>query len=1121
MACLSLVGLHLAPGCSGGGGSADGGGEVDAGDAEGDAAGDSFDASAARAVLVAVPETARFTLPNLSAEAFVVRTEASVPHVYAANRADLGRVLGFVLGRDRFFIMDLQRRLALGTISELLGELGLSSDRESRLTGMTRVADQMLAALDPDDGAYLDAVAEGINAYIAAVAAGSQPLPSELELAGPLLGTEDVASLMKPFDRRSLVAMMAVIVFETTFDGSDVARTAHDARLEAGFDGVVDEALRKAGARQDIWERLEPPFAFASAAGFGLDRDGVSTQVAPAAARPTVSAQGRRPKAPLALLERTGAALAKLTARLGKRSAENFGSNTWAVAGSSTPDGAALLAGDGHLQLDVPTLMYQVGIDTRVLGGGDIHQTGLMITGIPVMGVGTNGRVAWSQVNPVIDTTDWYAEELVLDAAGLPAATRFEGAERAVVAKVEQHQVADIPLLQSVGRTDEWTRYETFDGRMLTAVEGRALAAEEEPGDGEAVVETLTGRVVPGDADGDGVVSAVSFDYTAFDATYIHASFEMARAESVDAYRDATRGLIGNALYSAAADADGNILYTSYQAVPCRGYLDREASGRWVAGADPTELLDGTRYRGFTVPSAADGTVDEAPGKTDPYRCVVPFDETPQSINPPQGFVVNANNQPAPVQNDGTLWDDRWYVGGPWSSVRADTIARRLEAAIAADNATVAEMASIQADNRSRTAELFVPLLLESVERAADAGAEARLAALYSGQSAAIDEAVGRLSAWQGRGYRAASGGPDLLRVPGRDGARGRRGCDDFQRVAAAAGARCARRRARVRAGGLQRQPRAGVGGASLLAWPRGGQPGRAGVVEGRDRRVGLLRQGGNARDRGLRRGGRGRARRRARVVGWSAWPGAGDGRLRDGRHEPVAVGLAASGALRVDLGQPAPGRRGARLHHRPVRHLHGHAAAGRRAHGRRPAGGAALVSARRRQLQRGRGQPRVQRHRLHLRRRAGDADGHRAQGRARVGTEHHRGRAVGPGRLALLRRSGREVAGKPDDSDPLSRGRRRRGGDGARGLCRAVGATGRGWGRGPRRSCASHHGRAPDLLLSARAMVCCAARCLREATLSGARSSMTRRAAGFGTVRARRGTRTGCCASRGCGRAG
>jgi penicillin amidase len=758
VACLSLVGLHLAPGCSGGGGSADGGGEVDAGDAEGDAAGDSFDASAARAVLVAVPETARFTLPNLSAEAFVVRTEASVPHVYAANRADLGRVLGFVLGRDRFFIMDLQRRLALGTISELLGELGLSSDRESRLTGMTRVADQMLAALDPDDGAYLDAVAEGINAYIAAVAAGSQPLPSELELAGPLLGTEDVASLMKPFDRRSLVAMMAVIVFETTFDGSDVARTAHDARLEAGFDGVVDEALRKAGARQDIWERLEPPFAFASAAGFGLDRDGVSTQVAPAAARPTVSAQGRRPKAPLALLERTGAALAKLTARLGKRSAENFGSNTWAVAGSSTPDGAALLAGDGHLQLDVPTLMYQVGIDTRVLGGGDIHQTGLMITGIPVMGVGTNGRVAWSQVNPVIDTTDWYAEELVLDAAGLPAATRFEGAERAVVAKVEQHQVADIPLLQSVGRTDEWTRYETFDGRMLTAVEGRALAAEEEPGDGEAVVETLTGRVVPGDADGDGVVSAVSFDYTAFDATYIHASFEMARAQTVDAYRDATRGLIGNALYSAAADADGNILYTSYQAVPCRGYLDREASGRWVAGADPTELLDGTRYRGFTVPSAADGTVDEAPGKTDPYRCVVPFDETPQSINPPQGFVVNANNQPAPVQNDGTLWDDRWYVGGPWSSVRADTIARRLEAAIAADNATVAEMASIQADNRSRTAELFVPLLLESVERAADAGAEARLAALYSGQSAAIDEAVGRLSAWQGRGYRAASG---------------------------------------------------------------------------------------------------------------------------------------------------------------------------------------------------------------------------------------------------------------------------------------------------------------------------------------------------------------------------
>ncbi|MEZ4265943.1 MAG: penicillin acylase family protein [Myxococcota bacterium] len=776
-----LVACGLAFGaCGGDGASSDAqtladsdGGSADAdGTASADADSvDTFDAQAARALLEAVPETARYTLPNLSAEAFVVRTEASTPHVYASNRRDLGRVLGFVLARDRFFIMDLQRRLALGTISELLGELGLASDYESRLTGMTRVSDQMLAALDPADGVYLDAVADGINSYIAAVAAGTQPLPSELELAGPLLGTEDVPSLMKPFDRRSMVAMMAVIAFVTSFDGSDVSRTADDAGLEAAFDGTVDEALRKAGVRKDIWERQDLPFKNASAAGFGVDVDGVATVAAAAQTSQPSAGDLRAPRAPKALLQRTGAALAAFKDKLGKRSPENFGSNTWAVSGKHTPDGSSLLAGDGHLQLDVPTLMYQVGVDTQVLGGGDIHQMGLMILGIPIMAVGTNGRLAWSQVNPVADTTDWYAEEVVLGADGLPEATRFEGASRPLVPKLESHNVADVPLLGSKGRTETWTRYETFDGRMLTAVEGRLLAEDEQPGDAEAAVITLSGRVVPGDADGDGVVSGISVDYTGFDATYVHAAFESAKARTVREYQDATRGFVGSAFYSTASDADGSILFTSYQSIPCRGYLDRESSGKWKPGADPSELLDGTRYRGFTMPSHADGTVDEGPGKTDPYKCVVPFDQTPQSIDPPQGFVVNANSPPAPVQDDGTLWDDRWYIGGPWVSVRADSIAGRLKAAIAADKATVAEMASIQADKRSRTAELFVPFLLDALDSArAPAGEsdpdKARLRALYADHAAAMDEVTTRLTAWRDRGFTAASGVETFYEAP-------------------------------------------------------------------------------------------------------------------------------------------------------------------------------------------------------------------------------------------------------------------------------------------------------------------------------------------------------------------
>ena len=72
---------------------------------------------------------------------------------------------------------------------------------------------------------------------------------------------------------------------------------------------------------------------------------------------------------------------------------EGFGSNAWAVSGKHTTSGAALVAGDGHLPLYMPSIMYQIGMNTTLFGGGDIHQVGLLITSLPVLAVGTNGRL--------------------------------------------------------------------------------------------------------------------------------------------------------------------------------------------------------------------------------------------------------------------------------------------------------------------------------------------------------------------------------------------------------------------------------------------------------------------------------------------------------------------------------------------------------------------------------------------------------------------------------------------------------------------------------------------------------------------------------------------------------
>ena len=728
------------------------------------------DAGDAKDRLLALPERAAWEFEGLDGDVQVVYTELGVPHVYATTRKDLGYVLGFVVARDRFFVMDLQRRLAQGRLSELLGDRALANDLESRQMGMPAVTQRVLEGLTPEDEAYLDAYVRGINEYIKRTVAGETPIPSELKALGGTIGKPKPEDSMIPFTRKDVAGMIAVIMYETNFDGGDVARAARDARLDGFFDDAAFAQLRNEGAREDIWNNLRTIFDDASAPAFDVTTgsSGPSASLKPLSPGPVhpLGKQGVRLRTDATMLERSAARLERMSKILGRKEIENFGSNTWAVASSHTKSKGAIVAGDGHLPLSAPPLMYQIGMDTKLFGQGDIEEAGLLITALPVLAVGTNGKVAWSQVNPVADITDWYREEIKLGADGLPATSLFQGEDKPMSSVDESFEIANVPVLGSEGRTETWARYTTFDGRYLHDIEGREVTEDEELAEGEGVVNIGGALIVPADMDGDGKITGISFDYTAFDTTgYMTALVGFTKAQDVFEYQEASKGLIGNMLYSAVVDQKGNALFTSYQAVPCRTYLPKDENNQWVTGANPTQLIDGTQYGGFTIPSLADGKVDESQA-ADPYKCVVPFDQTPQVINPDSGFVVNANNQPAPITNDGDLFNEPWYIGGPWSSFRANTITRELEKSTANKDATIEDMARIQGNTESRTAEVFLPTMLASIERAralseGDAPSEAheqRLVALYNTNKSKFDEVERRLKAWMMRDRPASSG---------------------------------------------------------------------------------------------------------------------------------------------------------------------------------------------------------------------------------------------------------------------------------------------------------------------------------------------------------------------------
>ncbi len=730
------------------------------------------DVPAGKDPLLSVGETATWTVPGLSKESYVLYGEMGVPHVYAHDQADLGRVLGFTLARDRFFYMDLARRLSQAKISSLLGAAGLETDLESRATGMTFIVDHVtdLVTADPEMAEYFDGFAAGVNAYIDAVKAGKLAAPSEFVLAAGLLGKSDAAELLEPFTRRDVAGGIVTVLYESGFETKDVGRTQDAARVATAFDGFNESALRQAGLLGDVWGNVLPPNLVASAPGW-KDAHPSSRQGAPR----NSTGMHVEPSVLSRLREHT----THIEARLKHNWQEGFGSNAWAVDAAHSADGRAMLAADGHLQLAVPPILYGVGLDTAHLGGGDIHQVGTMTPALPLLATGTNGDIAFGQTQIMGDITDWYREEITLGADGLPASTLFKGAQQPVVPASETVDVAVIPppLGDGKGGPFTFTRYTTFDGRWITSIEGDVVGSYDD-GEAHADAVLLAGDwIKPRDTDGDGAVTAVSFDYTGLTLSNMPRVIDSyTKATDIDSFKEATSSLVAYSLNLVAADKEGNIFYTGFQAVPCRDYLDRDPDGDWAEGADPNMILDGTKYGAFSIP-LADGLVDFGQG-ADPYKCVVPYDDYPHEKNPAQGFVVSANNDPGGFTFDGSLSDDPVYIGGPWlESFRAKRIVDDLTEATAGDGATLDDMKAIQADHHSNIGALLVPVLIESIEAAQTASVDdvapgssaERLVSLYVADKARFDDIHDRMVAWQERGLIAESGVTTFYDAPDAD----------------------------------------------------------------------------------------------------------------------------------------------------------------------------------------------------------------------------------------------------------------------------------------------------------------------------------------------------------------
>src|SRR5260370_13925432 len=123
--------------------------------------------------------------PGLTTAVRIARDSRGVPTIEAANRLDLAYATGFVHAQDRYFEMDLSRRLAAGELAELFGKVALEQDRKARLFRFRVVAGQLIAQADPAARALIEAYTPGGNAGPTSLAGrpweywllGQPPLP--------------------------------------------------------------------------------------------------------------------------------------------------------------------------------------------------------------------------------------------------------------------------------------------------------------------------------------------------------------------------------------------------------------------------------------------------------------------------------------------------------------------------------------------------------------------------------------------------------------------------------------------------------------------------------------------------------------------------------------------------------------------------------------------------------------------------------------------------------------------------------------------------------------------------------------------------------------------------------
>jgi penicillin amidase len=297
------------------------------------------------------------SLTQLNEEVKIQYESNLIPHIFAKSEYDLYFAQGYITAYHRLWQMEFITFVASGRISEVLGKGAINYDRFQRRKGLTEATSRAVEELQNYPDVYGAALAytDGVNAFIDQLDFKDLPLEYKLLDYAPEPWSPYKSLLTQKYLADDLNS-------DRDLQNTNLVKIFGKERFDFLFPDFPDDI--------DPIIPVGTPWDFEPIEIFSPDNQEITDSY---------------------------------SVNLQENYMEGIGSNNWAVSGSKTQNGHAILCNDPHLGLNLPMIWY-----AQQLQAPGVNAFGVTVPGVPGILLGFNDSIAWGATNADRDLRDWY-----------------------------------------------------------------------------------------------------------------------------------------------------------------------------------------------------------------------------------------------------------------------------------------------------------------------------------------------------------------------------------------------------------------------------------------------------------------------------------------------------------------------------------------------------------------------------------------------------------------------------------------------------------------------------------------------------------------------------------------